>query len=155
MYKKVVSLFRFLAEDLKEIKSYDEGLSKSQNNSNVKQYPQIFFERPSLVTLQGSGDQRFEVTVLFIDRAVTVESDTAITDCLDKMLNITNQGFEVLKKACKSQSWTITENSKLDIEDINADKITGWRVQYTIDVTKNNSNCELVSNGLNFKDYVN
>ena len=155
MYKKVRNLFVYLAEDLKEIKSYDEGLSKSQNNSNIKQYPQIFFERPSLVTLQGSGDQRFEVTVLFIDRSITIESDSAICDCLDKMLNITNQGFELLKKACRSQNWSITENSKLDIEDVNADKITGWRVQYTIEVTKNNSNCELVSNGLNFKDYVN
>lgn len=155
MYKKVVSLFRFLAEDLKEIKSYDEGLSKSQNNSNVKQYPQIFFERPSLVSSPKDGVQLFEVTILYLDRAVTVESDTAITDCLDKMLNITNQGFEVLKKACKSMNWTIGENPKLDVEDINADKITGWRAQYTIEVIKDLSNCELASNGLNFKDYVN
>ena len=38
MYKDIVNLFRFVAEDLKEIESYDEGLSKSQNNSNAKQF---------------------------------------------------------------------------------------------------------------------
>lgn len=155
MYKNIVNLFRFLALDLTEIKSYDEGLSKSQNNSNIKQYPQIFFERPSLVLNPKDGDQIFEVTVLFLDRAVTVESDTAITDCLDKTFNISIQAFEVLKKACKSMNWSIRENSKLDLEDVNADKITGWRVQYSIEVIKPNSNCELVTNGLNFKDYVN
>ena len=155
MYKDIVNLFRFVAEDLKEIESYDEGLSKSQNNSNAKQYPQLFFERPSLVFNPKDGYQVFEVTILYLDRSVTVESDTAITDCLDKTFNISNQAFEMLKKACRSMNWKISENSKLDLEDVNADKITGWRVQYSIEVMKSNTNCEINSNGLNFMDYVN
>ncbi len=151
--KTIYNLFAFLAANHSEIESF---CTETQNSSSIKTYPQIYLEELGEISTSETnvGLESFTVFVQYMDRPQS-NSEAEIWNAKDRMHQISNECFEMAKKALKPIRGSIYEVSKLPFSEIRSDVLSGVRVQYRIEGAKDVVNCEIHSRGLNFADFIN
>lgn len=135
--RKLYDLIESLVQNNINLKSFDSGTERMQNNSNSKLYPQVFLERPIMIECEGDFET-YKFAVLYLDMPTSITDNKSIINSQSKMHQISNQCFVYLNDLID-----INQLSKVTLEKAFSDQVTGLRVEYELKTVINVNPCEL------------
>jgi len=142
--KKLHNIIKSLVQANSNLKSFDSGTEKKQNNSNSKTYPQVYLERPILIeceSLAPRGEfETFKFAVLYLDMPTSITDPDSIINSQSKMQQIANQCLVYMQNKL---NLSLKQISKVTLENAFSDQVAGVRVEYELTDAIDIRDCEL------------
>lgn len=141
--KKLHNIIKSLVQNNSNLKSFDSGTEKKQNNSNSKTYPQVYLERPILIECESAPTGEFETfkfAVLYLDMPTSLTDPDSIINSQSKMQQIANQCLVYMQNQLYMP---IKQISKVTLENAFSDQVAGVRVEYELTDAIDIRDCEL------------